>query len=321
MLGYLSIENTHQIYYSNENQIPITEVAESLLAYNRIAQLSPRVFHKLMPNIEISQLDVIVGNIETGSLFEEFIVKFLFRDQQGFDDAIEKLRGDVGMDSLKENKTLFAVVIAALVGAGIMYLINNNKTSTTSQEKATIQANNNVIINYGAGMVGLSEGEFQAVVENVVKTKSEKVRLANDAATLLKPAKSDPNAEVTLDGSEKLKFDKKVIAVIPNEKLVEPEDEEDSKEFYDVDIYLRATDLDNPNRGWGVIVPEVSDLRVKMHVDPGINLSNLGGKTKIVGDISVMYKRKEGEPFRPYLYYLKDIASNHHQNGNLVKSN
>ena len=61
-----------------------------------------------------------------------------------------------------------------------------------------------------------------------------------------------------------------LIAAVPD-SIGQPDDPQDeARDFQNVVLHLRAIDLDNPKRGWGVIAPTIADKRVKMHLDPHI---------------------------------------------------
>jgi hypothetical protein len=79
------------------------------------------------------------------------------------------------------------------------------------------------------------------------------------------------------------------------------------EDFSNVEIRIRAIDLDSTKRGWAAVLPSISSRRAKMHLDPNIKLTDLIGKTAINGDVTIIFKNDEAGDRYPSLIFLRNI--------------
>ncbi len=271
------LETKHEFYYSNRDAVPIADIIDSLVGIEKLVKLAPGVLEALT-GIEIDGVEVFVDTLESGSLLEDVIIKLVFRDQARLDAFLEKVNAKIG-DGVARN-VLIAAVIAALLGYGAYLLARAMSNSTT-----TITANNNVIINVGAGEVDLTPEAFKAIVEASVKDKKG---LAGSVVKILQPARSDSNASLVLDGNDKLNFSNQVIAATP--ATLELNRQEKVEHLSDVDLQIRATNLDSKVQGWAGLIPNAVARRVKLVLDANVMPADLAGKFKVRADVSVYYR-------------------------------
>lgn len=274
-------ETTHRIYYSTENPVPVGEIARALLALEKIVSSSETVFEGVTA-VEIDKIEVLVAKLESGSLIEDIVIKFFFKDQAGLDAFVAKVRGKTLENGMVGKTLVVGSVLAAVIGAGAYYAASMNK----SGGQTTITANNNVIINIGAGEVGMTPEAFKAVVEAAVKDKKG---LAESTVQLFRPARADRNAAITLDGDNSMSFSPDVIAATPT--AVKGHKDEDYKRFSDVDLQIRATDLDSQKRGWAGVIPGLIDRRIPIKLADNVLPTDLN-HFQVRADVTVYYKRK-----------------------------
>jgi hypothetical protein len=91
------------------------------------------------------------------------------------------------------------------------------------------------------------------------------------------------------------------------------DDEELSETRENVDIYIRAIDLDHARSGWaGVITLGNEQRRVRMVIVPGIDLNELkatADRGPIKGDVTIFYKRGRDGEWRPYVMHLYRVRT------------
>lgn len=298
----MELTTSHRIFYSNENPIPVTEIAESLLALERVIKASPEVLERLFPGVKIDKVEVFIKKIESGSLLEDFIVKFFFGDQVAFDDFIKKLRKKTGMEKLQEDNKTLSVIILALILLGGAYGLS--KIPSDPKNQTTIEANNNVIINLGAGMIEMSPDDFRAIIETSVKSKKN---LAQDAIKVIMPAKKDQRASITFDDDPQTSLTAETIRAFPR---YVPSDATDEiiRDYKNISVIIRATDLDSLKKGWAAVVPEVSDKRVPLQLDPNIDPNYLSSNPSVFGDVTVIFKTNGDSVEIPRKYFLRTIT-------------
>lgn len=287
-----------EIYYSNKDFVPIREVADALIALESIIKQTPPVLECLFPDTTIKSVEVFIDKLESGSLSEKLVVKFIFGSQENFDQFIDDLRKRVGMDKIMSNPSLFTSIILIMIFVGVMYLLNNSK-----QERTTIEANNTTIINISADALGLEASELEAIVNGAIPDKN---RLARDAISFIKPAKNDPLAYITFNGDDNLSINAETIKSIPG-YLKDIEQEEIIEDHDAINIEIRATDLDSKKKGWAVIVPDLGSKRIRLHLDPVINQEELIGKRVINGNVTVVFEYDDHYRKVPKLVFLRKI--------------
>lgn len=283
----VELEIRHQIKYTTKQPVPIPEMVEALLGLEQIIKRSPAVLEELFPETHICDVRVFVESLESGSLTEDILVKFLFGSQEEFDAFIEKARKRCRMDIIKENKALFSAIIIALILGGVIYAVK--KSGAEAQKIVQIEANNNTIINLGAGMVELSPQEFRAIIETVVKADT---KLAKDAIHIIKPAKNE-DATVEFDGNKETMITSNTVASTPSYLYQEDEAAEHFEDLNDVSLEIRAMDLDRKRQGWAAVVPSVSDERARLQIDAVIDLESLKGMTQLKGDVTLIWLMAE----------------------------
>lgn len=271
--------STHEIFYSNRDPVPIAEIVESLLALERIVKASPRVLEGIT-RVPIERVEVYVEELATGSLLERIAVKLFFKDEADLDAFLARVRDRIRKPGMERN-LLIGAVIFALAGYGAWLAANSQKVPNAP----AIMANNNVIINLGAGEVDLTPEAFRAIVEAAVTDKKD---LAKSAVRFFKPARSDSEAGIRLDDNEALTFPSPVIAATPVQ--LEFDKQERVEHFKDVDLHIRATNLDSMKKGWAALMPGYIDRRVRLELDPSVKPTDVAGRFQLRADVSVIYK-------------------------------
>lgn len=297
----MELTTSQTFYYSNKHHLSVEDVAESLLALQSFIKATPDVLERIIPGLQIQRVDVFVNEIKSGSLLEDLVVKFIWGNQESFDQHVADLRKDLKVDALLANKTLVGAVIGALVIGGGIYVAN--RMTAQEEQKQTLQAVQNVFIVNGANLSGVDEQKFRSAIQEVLYKNDH---LQKDAVKVVKPAKRDAEATIVFNNDPVATIDNKAVRAMPGSALDEAREEE-MDDFADVEIEIRATDLDSNKRGWGAVVPSVSPRRVRMHLDPEIKIYDLLGKQSIRGDITVIYRRDDKGTRFPTLVFLRSI--------------
>lgn len=233
--------------------------------------------------VDIDKIEVLIRKLESGSLLEDIGIKFFFKDQAGLDAFVAKVRSNTLENGMVGKSIIVSAVLAAVVGTGAYY-------ASTSQAKGsgqtTITANNNVIINIGAGESGMTPEAFKAVIETAIKDKKA---LAENSVAFFKPARADRNASITFDDNDAVRFSPEVIAATP--RAVKMERPEYTKDYSDVDLQVRATDLDHNKTGWAGVIPDLIDRRIPLKLAENVKPSDLN-RFQVRADVTVFFKRK-----------------------------
>lgn len=269
----------HTIYYNTKNAVPIADVILALQGLDGLLKNVPRVV-EVLTGTQFERTEFFVDRVESGSLYEDIIVKFVFKDQAGLDKFIEKLR-----ENGVVRGTVIAVVLGGLVTYGVMSALGAIKGQAPN-----VTANNNTIINIGAGEVNMTPEAFQAIVASAIGDKKANAR---DAIKFLTPAKNNPGSHVEIGGenSEVIEINMKAIAESP--KSYEAKKNQIEAHLGRATVEIRATNLDSRKNGWAGKIEGITN-RVSIELDSTLKESVLFGKTSVLADVTVTSTLKHG---------------------------
>jgi len=297
----VELTTTHRIYYSNKEHIPLSEIADSLLALEGLIRQSPDVLENLFPGTKIYGVEIYLSELKSGSLYEDVLVKFVFGSQEKLDEFVSNLRERLGLQHLKDNNQLLSAILLVMTLTGGAYYYG--KTNASSENKAKLEANNNIVINVGADFVEMKADEFRSAVEAGVKDKE---KLTKNAVRFVKPAKRDPEAHIRFDNDKKLQINPEAVKAMPSH-VAEPEPEEAIEDHDRVEVIIRAVDLDSHRKGWAAIIPDISERRVKLQLDPHIDGEQLMQHPAAIANVTGIFKYDEEGKKIPTLYFVRDI--------------
>lgn len=275
-------ETTHRLYYSTEHAVPVGDIAKALIALEKIILSSEKAFEGVTA-VDIDKIEVLISKLESGSLIEDIVIKFVFKDQDGLDAFIAKVRSKTLENGMTGKSLVVGVVLATIVGTGAYYAASQGNSGGN---QTTITANNNVIINIGAGEVGMTPEAFKAVVETAIKDKKA---LAENSVQLFKPARADKNASLTFDDNDYVRFSPEVIAATPT--VVKMEKPDFTKDYSNLPVKIRATDLDHHKTGWAGTLPGLIDERILFKLAENVRPADLN-HSQVHADVTVFFKRK-----------------------------
>ena len=186
-----------------------------------------------------------------------------------------------------------------LMGGAYYY----GKTKAGSDNKNTLEANNNVVINIGADFDEMKAAEFRSAVEAGVKDKD---KLTKNAVRFVKPAKRDPEAHIRFDNEKKLQINPETVKAMPGH-ITEPEPEETVEDHDRVEFIIRAVDLDSHRKGWAAIIPDISERRVKLQLDPHIDGELLMQHPAAIANVTAIFRYDEEGKKVPILYFVREV--------------
>lgn len=78
----------------------------------------------------------------------------------------------------------------------------------------------------------------------------------------------------------------------------------------DVDLQIRAMDLDSGAKGWAAVIPGKVDRRVRLKLGEGIKPEAVAKKLSMRADVAIYYKLdKDGSKLKPDYILLTEILS------------
>ena len=192
-----------------------------------------------------------------------------------------------------------AVALAGIIGYAA-YLASSGKPSPN------ITANNNVIINIGAGELKVNPEALQAIVHSVIRASGQK-EAAQDVIKFLTPARNDPASTVVITPENGTAFEFPAAAIAEAPSKYDAPINERFEELAKADVLIRATDLDSKKTGWAGKI-EGKTGRVRIELDPTVSEAEMFGRTTVTADATLIFApRGKGEKLTPVKIYIRKI--------------
>ena len=288
-------QTTHRIVYNTRKPVPIKEVIIALQGLEGLLKPVPQVLETLT-GVKIERGEYLIQSLETGSLVEDVLIKFFFKDKAKLDEFVEKLGDKKGMKAL-----VLTAVVSGLAGYGLHW-------AAGQKAAPTIQATNSVIIQNGAGALNIDPKVFEAAI--AAAASGNKKAIAESALRLTAPVRADPGSAITISGiaaPEQSALTIPYAAVAEAPARIELEANERLEEFKGIDLKIRATNLDSRKQGWaGKLGPR--EERLPIELDPSVSESELFGRTSVKVDAALVFKEKgRSRELKPARIYVRQV--------------
>lgn len=280
-----TIETHYKIHYTTESPVSIEHVIDSLRSLERIIKRTGPFVEKAFEGIEVIDTQVYVSEIQSGSLINDFVVKYVCGGKDNAEKAKELFR--TMMNDSGALKTVVTLGVGALMAYGVMQVLPSGQMSKHTE------AYNSVVLEAG-GDINLSGQKIKEILEGVRDKRS----LAKDAVDAMRPAKGD-NSSILVEGNSKLTIPSEMVTEAPDE-YEPPQPVEKEEKFNDVKVLISASDRDNNDKGWAGIVVGVAETRTKIILSDNLDPRELHGQTKLQANVVVTSRynktRKEYQP-------------------------
>ncbi len=268
---------SYRVRFTVENPVPVNIVIDSLRAHERLLKRSGKFLESVYDGLHITATTVYVEEISEGSWVADFLVKYVVGEEN--EEQFRELFDNILRDNQKM-RTAVAVGVGALLYAGAQALYSSYVPDTPSQP--AIEAHNSIVIQ-AAGDINIPEEKVQEFIE---QNKNNK-QVARDTIDALKPASVTPGSMMEVQGIPvSLTMSSEAIESLPADMSFIPPNEQD-KTYNSIDIYISASDEDSGKKGWGGLVPDLFNNRVRFVLDENVDPKILHGKRKVNASITV----------------------------------
>lgn len=267
------LETTYTINYTTKNPVPIPKIVDSLKSLEKLIKRTPAFIEKAFEDLEVVDVQIYVKSLKTGSLKEDFVIKYVFKGKENYEKAKEVI------DKMLEDSTMLKTVVAMGIGALLAYGAMAGRDSTS--DSTHISAYNSVVINVGKSANFTAE-DINSVLDGV----TDKKQLAKQVSDVVRPAKDDPEATIEMGGIEALTVDKGFISETPSE-YSPPIADERTDSYSSIEVIVHASDRDRPSN-WAGTVPGVVNKRVKFILGEKVDPKSLHGRINLLADIVVV---------------------------------
>jgi len=300
----LQITLPHEITYDFDGRASIPEIVASLSAQERLVKEAAHVFAACFHGLEVSELRVALREVQQESPLKELLSLSLvlaFQDdlEHEVPEIVTNLTGVQIPDQYDSLVTVF-VMIAAIYGASFIY-----EKFKKGHAAKSIPNDYDKLINVAGDYINVPADEVRNAVEQTLG-KSKKQAIARASKDFFLAAKR--NGARAIKSSAGFEISKGTIEEFPSDvdmEGFEPESEEYLLEGVVVEFH--AHDRDVKTRGWAAVVPDVSERRTRLHIDPTIETEGLFVRSSVKGDVLVFSVQRDNGEYEPKLYYLQNV--------------
>lgn len=153
---------------------------------------------------------------------------------------------------------------------------------------------------------GKSEKEIRAALDAKYAKPGTVKRLAKAVGGFFTPSQIEGGVPVNFDGQV---VKSEVIREIPYAaNFDEPREFDRYEPHHDVTLEIHAQDRDKATTGWAALPVGLSDKRLRMKLIDPVKSSDLWGRDKVVGDITLV-KTLTADGYAPSLIHLTNIQN------------
>lgn len=277
----IGFKSKQELYFKSDGEITAASLADNLLGLQGVADAASRVIQR-WADIKVKQCDVLIESISLQSYKDNFVFRLIFGTGRKAELKLEKFRDALRLKNVSgDTLAKFAIAGAILYAAW--------KLTPSASKDAQLANHFENSFNNMAIEVGMTGDEAKDLFETVLRNEEQ---LKKDVMKLTRPDGQKLSGAMVLqssDGSgESIEIPSDVIDSIP--AAYEREEKENPTEAFEAkDIVLRAVDLDRPENGWWVIVPELTESRLPASIGEDVNPARLPVGKLFTADIEVEY--------------------------------
>jgi hypothetical protein len=297
---------THRVNYPDNHGITLVDIAETLLAHDRIIKLVPFVLEQSVDGLVIKNISIELSYAEEGSLLEQFVVTVFSVFQDNFSEKIVGVvEAMTGTDIPKEYEPIIALIILLLFFYGARWLYN--KVHKTSDGALNINGSYNNILQISAERLSIEPSKLESILAEATKGPNKKAT-AKAAQRFFKPAQRNGTGRIEVNGYGEIS--RETVAEIPTDVDIEASD--DDREMLHMPgarVQLRAHDLDRKEQGWyGVVEDETfNDKRLPITFYPTVDPRPLFGARSISADITLEQKPDDKGEWTPKRIHIMAV--------------
>lgn len=272
--------------FSKDKDLMIDDVISYLEGIREISKKLPFALEKICKagNINITKIrlvDIKMEGLQHGSL--ESDLKFLF--ELTFPEKERKVIKEK-WEAVNKNMRI-AVVIGALVALYAAYSLGGCNSSSKLPSFSN-KGNNVQIINNLGTMLAIPPEDLTSVFDDI--TKKPTAQEVNAALKIMRPAKKNGgNIRLSSKDSVTSAMIKQDFIEQTPESYIKPKQQIHTETWKNIEIQVRALDIDNPGKGWYAIIPAIlPEHRLKLELSPEIDIMKLSA-LNVNGDVEVTY--------------------------------
>lgn len=269
----------HGIYYPDNHDVPLSDIAATLLAHERLLPVVADALENLVPGLTIDGRKILLERIERSSLNEAFFVALFVAYQKDLERQVPALiETATGIHVSDQYDSIVTVLFLIALYYGAQAIFGRSKKSSKADAvPVSITGDYATYINIAAEQLATDPASVKAAFDKAVgKKRIASVQRA--AVDLFRPAKRGGNGRILPRNAPPISA--QTVSDFPDAiALAELDDDIVPVHMPRATLHIRATDRDKTDKGWAGRI-ECDDVRTKrlpIRLAPGIDPDRLAG--------------------------------------------
>ena len=283
----MELKFPHHVTYRADNWT-LDEVLLTLQGQRKLIEAAAVTLEELIKGIEIDTVEIRVERIDTGSLFEDFIIVLYSIYQEDIDPAIAtKVHDMFGITVPPEYQPVVSAVIlliALYVGRYAFNAIAAKKGQKTTP--IHIQGTYNTVLNVVASHLHLTADQVEKALHKTVPPTKRR-SLIKSVTSFLRPKPKGQIEAITVE--DVAEISQATLDEYPSDAELLEIDETRNIDIPNARLQIRATDRDRTKSGWGAIIVGNKQFKKRLPMDlyPTVNGDELAKLDVVIADIVV----------------------------------
>jgi len=296
----------HQVRYDVDGHIPVSVIAESLVANGKLAREAAFLLEALIPGMVIERAEVSVRRISHESpLQQAFVVAVVAAFQEDVARDVPVIFTDItGLEVPARYHAILTVIVLMIAAYGISKAIERLFPARKTDK---IEENFKSLTVVAGDLIQVPPAQIEATIRGRLADKKQN-KLGMAIRNFFAPTIGKEGATIIGGGSE---ISSPALAQIPNFSTAESiaaGEVIDTKFENNQRIVIHAMDRDRGKLGWAGHIPDLFDERVPMKLDKSIDPESLFTKTEITGDVLIVYDVDDDGAKTPSEFHLLRIS-------------
>jgi hypothetical protein len=262
----------HGLYYPDNHDIPLSDIAATLLAHERLLPIVADAFENLVPGLSIDDRKIVLDRIERSSLKEAFFVGLFIAFQDDLEQEVPAIFEAVtGIHVSDRYDTTLTVLFMIAMYYGASAIFRKGKKGEASAVPASLAADEAGFIDRAATLLSTTPARVREAFDRAIG-KRRLATVQRSAVDLFRPAKRGGNGRIVPLGLPEISSDS--VADFPAAiALADLEDDVVPVHLPNARLHIRATDRDKTDKGWAGWI-ETDDLktrRLPVRLAPGVD--------------------------------------------------
>lgn len=302
------IQFPHGIDYPDNDQIPLPDIAATLIAHERFLPVVVQLFEELLPGITVEDSSIYVDQLSAGSLHEHFFVAMLIVFQKDFEKEVpailEHLTGQHIPDSYD---TVVTVLFIVALYAVTSLILKRSKAKKADAPSSQIHIDYLAYVNIAAEQLGVTSEKVEAAVSKAIGGRRGP-SLARAAVDIFRPAKKGRAGRIQPRNTREIS--KEAVEEFPNALMMAELDKDTIPiPVPNARLKIRATDRDKADKGWAgkLVSDDVSTKRLPVVLSPTIDQDALAAREEATVDAVLESKFTEDGKTKPYRIHVMQV--------------